>query len=190
MNRTLRLMTIALSLLGGCIGSSDRATTQPTTAIDPETVQPHYWLSQPGVAEVTAQDFQTLWSACEDVARDYFFKLDRNDWRSGVLTTQPMVSSQFFEPWRRELQTAADVAESSTATIRRTIRFEVSANGHGTYTVTPKVLVERQSLAERRVTSVVLYRGVFGGRSGTGTAESDQQDSLVWLRHGVIQTAG
>lgn len=178
--RASAVCIFSLLLLVGCARSvvSTPPATQPATAINPATTQPNYWLSQPAAATASAGKFQMLWAACEDAARDYFFQLDRSDWRSGVLTTRPMVSSQFFEPWRRELQSAHDVAESSLATVRRTIRFEISGNEESGFTASPKVLVERQALAERRLTSVVMYRSVFGGRVGSGTRESDQGISL------------
>lgn len=169
-----------LGCLGGCIGKpQDPAATQPATAVDPATTQPSYWLGQPAAATVTAGGFEPLWEACKDVAREHLFRLDRTDYRAGVLTTKPMVSGQFFEPWRRELKDADDVAESSTATIRRTVRFEIGRRDDGTFAMVPKVLVERQALAERRITSVVLYRGAFGRKGETraqpsGTRESDQ----------------
>jgi hypothetical protein len=99
------------------------------------------------------------------VARDYLFALDRQDYRDGVITTDPMVSAQWFEPWRRDTQTFYDLTESSIATIRRSIRFEFTRKGENTWTVSPKVLVERQVLAERRITSAVLYRSAFRDRS-------------------------
>jgi hypothetical protein len=166
-----------LALCSGCItGLQHPAATQPATEVDPATTQPSYWLEQPESATVESGDFEKLWSACEQVARDFLFRIDRVDYRSGVLTTQPMVSAQFFEPWRRDNRTLYDVMESSIATIRRTVRFEFQRIAENRWRVTPKVLVERQSLAERRVTSVVYYRGVFGSVTGTrqiGTRESD-----------------
>ncbi|WP_428937215.1 hypothetical protein [Fontivita pretiosa] len=171
------ILGLVLPCFMGCItGPQNPAATQPATQVDPATTQPSYWLEQPESVVVESGDFQKLWSACEQTARDFLFKIDRVDYRSGVLSTEPMVSAQFFEPWRRDNRTLYDVVESSIATIRRTARFEFQRAGENRWRVTPKVLVERQSLAERRVTSVVYYRGVFGSVTGTrqiGTRESD-----------------
>jgi hypothetical protein len=170
---------IAALILTGCITHSQHpSAAQPSTAIDPATTQPSYWLEQPATATVTGIDFDRMVDACEDVAGDYLFKIDRVDYRSGVVITAPTVSSQWYEPWRRDNQTLRDVEESSVATIRRTIRFEFTRLPDGvSYEVSPKVLVERQSVAEKRITSVVLYRGVFtagrGRERATGTRESD-----------------
>jgi hypothetical protein len=163
--RTTVPFPVALVLvvaLAGCITKPQNpSATQPATAQDLATTQPSHWLDQPAPAGARADDFQRLWTAAEDVARDFLFRLDRQDYRAGVLTTRPMVSAQWFEPWRREVRTVEDRNESSLATVRRTIRFEFERLEDGAYRVTPKVLVERQALAEQRITSAVGYRQYF-----------------------------
>jgi hypothetical protein len=173
------LGALGIAAVSGCIGNGNPATTQPVTAIDFATTQPAYWLDQQPILSVQSDDFSKLWDACDRVARDYLFGIDRLDLREGLMTTKPMTSSQFFEPWRRELQTGEDVAYSSTAAIRRTIRFEVLRNDDGTYVLHPKVLVERETLSEQRLTSVVLSRSAFRRATAQhdlpfGTKESDQ----------------
>jgi hypothetical protein len=181
----LRLLTLVTLVMIGCATHSKSltatttpSTTQTATDIDPATTQPSYWYAMPAVASAEADDFQTLWETCKDVARSYFFKIDRMDYRAGVLTTEPLVSAQFFEPWRRDVETIDDATESSLATIRRTIRFEITHDGDR-WRATPKVLIERRTIAERRITSVVLYRNAFKNVRGnkrdlpSGTRESD-----------------
>lgn len=169
----LPLFSLVLVAAGCVTQSSDR----PARALNPATTQPSHWLDAPAAATASASDFQQLWDACEDSARGYFFKIDRIDYRSGILTTQPLVSAQFFEPWRRDARTGYDLAESSIATIRRTIHFEFTRVGDATWQVAPRVLVERQALSEKRITSPVLYRSAFALPTGTlrprGTRESD-----------------
>ena len=68
--------------------------------------------------------------------------------------------------------------KASIATIRRTITFQFERTEDDHYRVTPKVLVERQAVAEQRITSVVLYSSVFTRPINPrdrqyGTAESD-----------------
>ena len=157
---------IALVLVG-CAGGSTRrvvplATTQATTAkAERENT-------------IVARDFDDLWRACADVARSRQFTIDRRDYRGGVLTTEPLVSAQFFEPWRRDALTGDDVAESSLATIRRTVRFEFTRHTDGRFSVIPRVTVERYSSAERRITSASLYRNAFRRTTATGTRETDR----------------
>ncbi|HEY7116462.1 MAG TPA: hypothetical protein VH475_07750, partial [Tepidisphaeraceae bacterium] len=151
--------SILVLLLLGCITHPQNpAATQPATAIDLATTQPTYWYARPGVAQVRNADFQNLWEACKDTARAYLFALDREDYRSGVISTAPLISKQLVEFWRPDTGTAAAVFANSTAAMRRTIRFEVTREPDGTYTATPKVLVERESILERRTTDVSQYR--------------------------------
>ncbi|HEV2296842.1 MAG TPA: hypothetical protein VGR35_23580 [Tepidisphaeraceae bacterium] len=166
----MRLSSWAVVLLlcgfgvAGCAGGPRRAspTSQPSTATATRENR------------VTASSFERLWNACADVARDRLFTIDRRDYRRGVLTTEPLTSAQFFEPWRRDAITADAVAESSLATIRRTIRFEFTRHDGGTFSVVPHVQVERYSAAERRITSATLYRSAFRKTTATGTRESDR----------------
>jgi hypothetical protein len=163
-------------LIGGCITHpQDPAATQPVTMMDLATTQPSYWLQQPAVGTVTSADFDRLWNACAHTARSHLFTLDRQDYRSGELTTAPLVSAQWFEPWRHDVHTLHDVEESSMATICRTIYFNFARNGDGTYTVAPKVLVQRQAISEKRITAVVNYTSLF---NSTRDPEDRQQGTL------------
>ncbi len=182
MNRSLCIAFVVLgATLAGCAGGSrsvaptSQPTSQPTTA------------AAIRANTVTANDFERLWNACADVARDRLFTIDRRDYRGGVLTTEPMTSAQFFEPWRRDAITADAVAESSLATIRRTIRFEFTRRGDGTFSVVPHVQLERYSAAERRITQAMLYRNAFRKTTATGTRETDRGVFLpahYWYRIG------
>jgi hypothetical protein len=164
--------------LGGCVGDpSNRGAVEPATHVDAATTQPAHWLEQPA-RKVASSDFDQLWSACEETARDFLFTLDRTDYRGGVLTTRPLTSRQWFEVWRPEVRTLDDFAESSVTTVRRTARFEFDRLDDGSFVVSPKVLVERQAVAERRITSSALYRGIFArvrdrDDRPRGTRESD-----------------
>ncbi len=161
-------MVIVAVALTGCAGGMSRRgvalapTTQATTARAARE------------NTVAANNFDRLWRACADAARDRRFVIDRRDYRGGVLTTEPLVSAQFFEPWRRDAITPDAVAESSLATIRRTIRFEFTRQEGDRFTVIPRVTVERYSSGERRITSATLYRSAFRRTTATGTRESDR----------------
>jgi hypothetical protein len=142
--------------LPGC-GGSDKPekivapTTHPfSTDMDPKLATPTYWLTQPAASELTLSDFKKLWDTCEAVSYDYLFKISRRDFRSGILTTEPMLSKQWFELWRKDGPKVKDVQEASLGGIRRTIYFQFTQNPDGSYTVAPKVLVERESKLERK----------------------------------------
>lgn len=178
------LLVAAGCVMNGCItGPQNPAATQPVTWGNLASTQPLHWLEQPAEETVTLGDFDRLWKASEQAARNYLFTLDREDYRSGELTTLPMVSAQWFEPWRRDCQTLHEVQESSTATVRRTIYFNFTRNSDDSFTVAPRVIVERQTITEKRITAVVNYTGIFNNPRDPndqqqGTLESDQNFML------------
>lgn len=176
---SLVIIASGQTLFTGCIGSPENpAATQPVTVSDPATTQAVYWLDQPAVATVTASDFEKLVHSTEAILRDYCFVIDRVDYRLGLVTTDPLVGAQFYEPWRRDNQTAEDVLRSSLGTRRRIVRVKVVRNEDGSFTATPKVILERQASAEKRITNVVAYRAPRKPADPRdlprGTKESDQ----------------
>lgn len=128
------------------------ATRPSATDVDPIQATPDYWLAQPAVASATSNDFQRLFSSAEGVARRRYFLIDQADRRSGLIVTAPETSKQFFEFWRNDTGTIRETIDSSLATERRTLRYEFTRNPDGTYTVVPRVLIERYSTEGRRVT--------------------------------------
>jgi hypothetical protein len=155
-------MIICCFAMTGCIGGpANPAATRPVTDVPEDQALPWYWLDQPVVASATSTDFDKLWAACDKTVRAYQFEIDRADLRSGVLTSKPLVSSQMFEFWRRDVGDLRETMDSTTQTMRRTIHFEVVRGEDGTFAAEPKVLVEKFALPERRVTTVSEFRDVF-----------------------------
>jgi hypothetical protein len=142
----LALALMFMLLTGGCIGNrpSNPAATQPVTMVDPQLAEKEYWLAKPPVAEARGQ-FDPLWEASERTARDYLFNIDRRDQRSGLLTTEPLITKQWWEFWRKDAGTFRDTQEATLANMRRTIFFQFKKESDGIYSVTPKVLVEKES---------------------------------------------
>jgi hypothetical protein len=164
----------------GCIGSPQNpAATQPATVRDPATTQPGYWYDKPAVASIESNDFDLLVQRIERTLRDYCFKIDRVDYRLGLITTEPMVAAQFFEPWRRDNQSAEFVTRASLATYRRTAEVQITRGDNGVFVASPKVVIEKQTIVGQRITSVVLYKGAFKPNPNpkdrpSGSKESDQ----------------
>ncbi len=158
--KSVRLLIAATTalLLGGCIG--DTVGERLATDIPAETVTPAYWMDKPGPS-ITARDYDKLFSACQAALRRNYFVLDRAEYRAGVLTSQPLISSQFFEFWRSDVPGWRDRTDSSIATYRRTVRFELAAQPDGTWQCKAKVLVERQSLVGSRATNALQPQTSF-----------------------------
>jgi hypothetical protein len=184
-------LLIALSLIG-CIGKPQNpAATQPVTVTNVATTQPSYWYDQPASATVVVSNLDSLIDACKSTARRFGFKVDRADYRTGLVSSQPRISSQFFEFWESDVRTPADSAMASVRTTRRTLRFEIAKRDDGRYEVAPKALIERLAQAEQRITSVALFHGAFAHVSSherqRGTKESDEEieiPSKYWYAAG------
>ncbi|MGA2498197.1 MAG: hypothetical protein ABSH20_10675 [Tepidisphaeraceae bacterium] len=186
---SLLAVTLAGSLLVGCGGKSDDkpktimpTTTRPSaTDIDPQLATSTYWLNQPATSETSFKEFQKLWDSCEAVAYGYLLKIDRRDYRHGLLTTQPMISKQWFEPWRKDAPTNRDVEEASLGGIRRTIYFQFTQNLDGSYTVAPKVVVERESRVDPKYLADASSNNYNNpNTSNTGTIDSAGQITVYW----------
>lgn len=170
--RTLALLAaLACGQLPGC---SSPASRPLATDADPALATAAHWLGQPATETVTHPDYDDLWDACRATARWRGFRVDRTDYRGGLLVTHPLTSKQVFELWRRDVVTLPDVAESTLATTRRIVRFEIRKQPDGGYACVPKVLVERYAQSERRITSVTQYRESFS--SGEGILGSRERD--------------
>lgn len=151
---------IALLLAATCPGCASRPAP-PRASLPPESAQVAYWLRQPAVATATSDDFDTLWRACRRAVVSRSFRVDRVDFRDGLMTTFPQVSKQLFEPWRNDAGSLPAVIESTLATVRRSVRFEVRRRDDGAYEATPKVVVERYAQTEHRVTAVPRFAELF-----------------------------
>ncbi len=115
---------------------------------------------------------ESLWVTGQDVLRQNRFALDRVDRPAGIITTFPTTSQQFFEFWRRDVNTAYDLADASLSTVRRQARVEVApTEGDGNRVrVSVAVRVERLSAPERQFNNSATVLQYFGdelpGESG------------------------
>jgi hypothetical protein len=173
------LIVVALTI-SGCVGGRQLPPAERPTPADPKLATTAYWLDQPATQHVTAENFDQLWEAARRAARSASFTIDRRDPRDGVMTTRPEVSRQVFEPWRGDigLFDLDDTAESTLATVRRTVRFDFRKLEDGSYEVTPKVVVERYSFAERRITSPVRFNEAFGRPRALSFGDQDSDRNL------------
>jgi hypothetical protein len=162
---------LGLAALAGC---THVAESPALTQTDRTLAQPAHWLAQPANASAGHDNYDALWEACVEAARHRGFRPDRLNYREGILTTQPLVSKQIFEVWRRDVVTIGDQVESSLATERRIIRFEISRESESEFRCVPKVLVEHYAAAERRITAIQRYREAFSITNVQGSKERDR----------------
>jgi hypothetical protein len=138
--RTLLLWSVAVwasALAAGCTPQY----TQPT--------------SQPQRLSAAEKDFDAVWDASRQTLQKYYFHLDREDRRAGVITTQPITGQQWFEFWRKDAVRPADVAESTLQTIYRTAQVTVRPTkpGAATYQAQVDVFMRRSDKPSPEITS-------------------------------------
>jgi hypothetical protein len=164
------LAALAL-LVAGC---SHVEQSPALTQTDPKLATQAHWVAQPATATVVHDDFDQLWEAAVGAARWRGFRPDRANYREGVLVSHPVVSKQIFEPLKRDTPGFTDQLENTLATMRRIVRFEIAEREDGTFELAPKVLVERYTSTERRITSVTQYRESFNIEAEYGNKERDK----------------
>jgi hypothetical protein len=159
---------LSLALLGcivcvsGCIADGkSRLPEQRVTYKPVEEARLPTYLRKPAVASVHGATFDQVWQAIYRVTRNAGYYPELEDYRSGLFMTRPFVSSQWFEPWRRDVGSFEQVIAASLATLRRTVYWKVEADPNGGFVAKPKVVVERFTLVEHRITSNAEYQEIF-----------------------------
>jgi hypothetical protein len=166
-----RFTIILISLiLGGCSYEPQPVSEPPQ--VDPATAKPDYWFAKPAAATVYGDNYDQLWDAAAASAQQYWYDLDRQDYRNGILTTHPMVSKQFWEFWRHDAGDSYAEWQDTLQTVRRTVRFEFDHSGNGG-TVSPKVLVERFAQPNNQITSTGEYRNYFSADTADANKTND-----------------
>jgi hypothetical protein len=66
-------------------------------------------------------DREQLWQSIEDTLRDHYFELEREDRFTGIITTEPETSAQWFEFWRPQPQPDYYWWEANINTIQRKV---------------------------------------------------------------------
>lgn len=161
--RMVMLVTLpAVMLAGGCVSRS--ATTRPAEeTIDTAPNRPDWWFAKPPVASVASTHYDFLVGQCEETLRGRWFIVDRVDYRTGLVSSLPLVSKQVWEVWRSDVVDTKDVWTASVGTVRRTVHWDIADKGDGQYVASPKVVVERYTAPPRRVTSVTSYHTALSG---------------------------
>src|SRR4051794_12584663 len=90
--------------MGGCIADGkSRLPEQRVTYKPVEEAQSPAFLKKPAVASVHGATFDQVWQAIYRVTRNAGYYPELEDYRTGLFMTRPFVSSQWFEPWRRDV---------------------------------------------------------------------------------------
>jgi len=121
-------------------------------------------------AERTEADrnFEALWDASRQVLRKYYFSIDREDRRAGVITTYPMTGKHFFEFWRRDSVAIGDTVERSIQQTYHTATVRIRRTGDSTYDPLVEIVLSRPpTVGDNIISTREAYRSldVSGKRS-------------------------
>ncbi|MGN6368364.1 MAG: hypothetical protein ACTHN5_08905 [Phycisphaerae bacterium] len=111
--------------------------------------------------------YDNIWQQAMKLLTDCGFRLDRKDYRLGILTTQPLPSAQFVEPWKPEQTTFKNAMENTINMQQRTVRLSISKvpDKPDFYEIAIEVLVERQNNPIETIGGPVFVEGSGFGRA-------------------------
>jgi hypothetical protein len=150
-------------------------------------------------ATIGQRNFDAVWQASLDVLGDYFFRIERQDRREGLIVTEPLTGRQAWEFWRRDAVTPYDKLESTLQTIYRQVSVRaVPVEGEvNVYQAVVDANTYRSDRTELAVESVSQAYSMFmlpGGNSDPdATAVLGYERTLVGLpgyQAGVQEAAG
>ncbi len=134
--RTIVAVLIGVILAGtGCVSNTKPivSTTKPTGS---------------------QRNFEAIWQASRQVLTKYYFQLDRQDRREGIITTTPLTGKQPLEFWRGDATSAYSLAENTIQTIYRTATVRINRKGKsGAYQHAVEIQVDRSNRKTLQVTS-------------------------------------
>ena len=103
------MLMILVGLIGFCLGCEKQVQMEETMPVC-----------------IDSDSMDHLFSAAESVLTGMQFQIDKSDRQARQIITRPLRGGQFFEFWRSDNATGADVAESSLHSIQRIaeVRFD------------------------------------------------------------------
>ncbi len=112
--------------------------------------------------------YDNIWQQAMKLLVDTGFVLDRKDYRLGILTTQPLPSAQWVEPWKPQQTTFKNALENTVNMQQRSVRISISKvpEKPDFYEIGIEVLVERQNNPIETIGGPVFVEG-----SGFGKAQ-------------------
>jgi len=130
--------------------------------------------------------YDNVWQQALQLVSRTGFTLDRQDYRLGVITTQPLPSAQVVEFWKPQQTTFTNAAENTINSQRRLLRLTISPvpGKPEFYQIGVRVLVERETNPTEMVGGPIFVEGSGFGRN-TMTLRSDfaevKQQPMKWI---------
>ncbi|MGB0716357.1 MAG: hypothetical protein ACPGXK_10790 [Phycisphaerae bacterium] len=132
-----------------------------------------------------ADRYDSYWEAAQEALRRNRFRIDRVDRTAGILTSFPVLSQNFIEFWRHDVNSRKDLIESTINPIRRRVevRFQTS-DGGVLESMEVVVRKERLSAPDRQFNSTAAAYRLFGETLPTTTGQSARGSGITWLDYG------
>lgn len=116
-----------------------QSTTQPTTL-------PHVEDPNQTTQSIYGGNYDVMWREARILLSQLGFRLDRQDYRQGVMTTLPLESPNVMEFWAPDREGFKSSLESTVNFYRRTIRVIIEPrNNYQSYRISVQALVERRT---------------------------------------------
>ena len=155
-SKQLGVFLLAVATVGGCLGPrrDDYRSFSTVTVADPSPQADRHW------------------DAVLETLRRHHFTLDRVDRRAGVITTMPEVSQHFFEVWRHDVDTDADLLTATLNPLRRWVKVRVARDADGSWSrIDVEVRKERLSSPDRQFNNSGAAYQFFGTTLPSTTGE-------------------
>jgi hypothetical protein len=162
--RVLIWMLTGLALVAGCAG-----TPQPTP--------------RDGSVNIADISVAEAMNTAEAALNRMHFVIEKADPIQGIITTKPLTGAQFFELWRADNVGAAQTAEASLHTLRRSVELRVQPRGDE-LRIDCTVRIQRLSLPANEVASVSQAYRMYSRSTPTIQRlelEPAQQAGLAWI---------
>lgn len=116
-----------------------QSTTQPTTL--PDVADPNQTTQS-----IYGGNYEIMWRESMLLLNRLGFRLDRQDYRQGVLTTLPQETPNVAEFWASDRGSFKSSLEGTVNYYRRTVRLTIEPrNNYESYHISVQVLVERRT---------------------------------------------
>ncbi|HUO09181.1 MAG TPA: hypothetical protein VM008_12815 [Phycisphaerae bacterium] len=111
--------------------------------------------------------YDNIWQQAMKLLTNTGFTLDRKDYRLGILTTKPLPSAQFVEPWKPQQTNFTNAMENTINMQQRTVRLSISPVPlkPDFYEIGIQVLVERQNNPIEQMGGPIFVEGSGFGRA-------------------------
>jgi hypothetical protein len=120
----------------------------------------------------TPEQVDHLWDSVEDTLLAYNFEVDRRDRVSGIMSTLPETSANYFELWRVQPTPAYYWWESNISTIERQADVYIRpATATSACQLEVKVDRYRQSLEERQVDNSAAAMRLYSNEAPTWSGQ-------------------